>query len=267
MPAERIAEGVHRLRLGRTNAYLIEPSPERSSAVLVDSGLPSHLPAILGILAEFDLLDLDDRRARARLGTILLTHRHLDHVGSAAGLAARTGARVVIHRADSAAVLGCERLSPIRRGVRGQRLLEPLVALSDRRVFRFRPCTTVWVIEGSGDGHDDGRDDDGDSLPSGFAAIHTPGHTPGHCAFYYRPAAVVFCGDLAVSSDPDFRYGRAFDPPPPVELRSPSKIFTVDPAALAASQRLVAELNAKLLCFGHGRPTSEVEALGQLASG
>lgn len=214
MTAEQVADGVFRLRLGRTNAYLVSRD---QSAVLVDTGLPIHADGILRVLARLGLQP-------DAVQMILLTHRHLDHSGSAHVLSERCGARVVIHRADAAAVQGHERLSPTR-GLWGLPLA-PLVALTDTRIFRFQPCAVEPVEEGWQ--HDD------------FSLVHLPGHTPGHSGYLYRPADVVFCGDAA--NNPSGR------------LSHPSRVFSLDPLQVRRSQQRLAQLDADLYCFGHGSP-------------
>lgn len=216
--AQLITKGVYRLRLGRTNGYLVLHG---SSAILVDSGLPTHLPAITGLLAEVGLAVED-------LDLILLTHRHLDHAGSAEALRIRSGAPVVVHRADAEAVQGRQTLSPVRSpfGL----ALDPLVSVLDHRVFGFRPCADVIGAE---EGWRHRRHGD-------FVLVHLPGHTPGHSGWYYEPAGVVFCGDAAMNSAN--------------HLRGPSRLFSLDPVQVRRSLGKLADLEAEVYCFGHGPP-------------
>ena len=69
-----VAEGVYRVPARAANAYLVE-APR--GLVLVDSGLPGSEKGILKAIAKLGKKPSD-------LKLILLTHRHLDHIGSAA---------------------------------------------------------------------------------------------------------------------------------------------------------------------------------------
>jgi glyoxylase-like metal-dependent hydrolase (beta-lactamase superfamily II) len=93
---ERIADDVHRLSVpypgGYVNVYLaLGPDGAR----LIDAGHPGEASRaeLRRHLAELDVAVADIRE-------ILLTHGHPDHVGSAAELAARSGAAIRIHRAE-----------------------------------------------------------------------------------------------------------------------------------------------------------------------
>ena len=69
------------------------------SVTLIDAGPPGQAGAITSAFAELGL-SLSDLRQ------IILTHFHEDHVGSAADLAARSGARVLAHRVDAPVIRG-----------------------------------------------------------------------------------------------------------------------------------------------------------------
>jgi glyoxylase-like metal-dependent hydrolase (beta-lactamase superfamily II) len=224
---EQVLPRIHRLRLGRINCYLITgPSP-----VVVDCGLPAHADRVLDAMPRVGI-------ERTRLAAILLTHRHLDHAGGAAKVSAATGARVVIHAADHAAIVGAERLSPLRG--RLDLTLGPLVSFFDRRVFRFRPCPRA---EAAPDGWEE----------LGVRLIHLPGHTPGHSAFLHLESGAVLCGDAAMSGE----HGP----------RLPSRLFSLDPDAVRRSLHRLAGLDAPVYCFGHGPPLlSGSPALRHLAA-
>lgn len=68
--------------------------------------------------------------------------------------------------------------------------------------------------------------------------IHTPGHTDGSIALHCRAAGVLFTGDTVAEHD-----GHVFLGP-----------FNTDRARARTSFRLVAGLEADVVCFGHGRP-------------
>jgi glyoxylase-like metal-dependent hydrolase (beta-lactamase superfamily II) len=228
---EQLLPRVHHLRLGRINCYLITgPSP-----VVVDCGLPAHADRVLDAMDRIGI-------QRSRLAAILLTHRHLDHAGGAARLSAATGARVVIHTADHPALVGAERLSPLRGHL--DLALGPLVSFFDRRVFRFRPCPRA---EAAPDGWEE----------LGVRLIHLPGHTPGHSAYLHLQSGAVLCGDAAMTSEvdsPDRPLERGGQPAGRRIPRLPSRLFSLDPGAVRRSLYRLADLDAPVYCFGHGPP-------------
>lgn len=230
MALEQVTDDIFRIVLGRTNAYLVLDRSE-SSAVLVDTGLPVHASRVLDAVSR---LGLEPGQLRA----ILLTHRHLDHCGSATALRQASGAPVVVHEADAPGVQGKERLSPLR-GVLNW-TLGPLVVLLDRRILRFQPCEVLAAQEGWSD--------------HGFRLVHLPGHTPGSSGFVHERSGVVFCGDAAVH--------------PRGQLGQPSRLFSLDPQRARRSQLVLAELDAPVYCFGHGTPLLRGgPALRRLAAG
>jgi glyoxylase-like metal-dependent hydrolase (beta-lactamase superfamily II) len=74
-----VVDGVFEIRLGYVNAHLIVVD---DGVVLVDTGLPGRVPKVEQALAEA-------RRKVGDVHTILLTHRHPDHVGGLAELRPR----------------------------------------------------------------------------------------------------------------------------------------------------------------------------------
>src|SRR5947208_12531894 len=76
-----------------TTAYLIADGEH----VLVDTGLPKRARAVEAAI----------RRAGRRpqdVGHILITHYHVDHIGSLAAVAGSTKARTYVHPSDAAVV-------------------------------------------------------------------------------------------------------------------------------------------------------------------
>src|SRR6202050_5908742 len=85
------APGITRLGDAEVTFYLLE---DPGGLVLVDGGLPGHLPQLRSYL-EGAGHSLGDIRA------VLLTHAHPDHTGVAAA-ARQAGARVWVHESDAA---------------------------------------------------------------------------------------------------------------------------------------------------------------------
>ena len=77
------------------NAYLLLGS----SLILVDTGMPGSEDTILGYIESLG-------RSADDLSRIVITHHHLDHVGSLAALKARTSAQVLAHPGDAGLISG-----------------------------------------------------------------------------------------------------------------------------------------------------------------
>ena len=95
----------------------------------------------------------------APLRAVLLTHGHYDHVGAAAELKAKYGAKIYMHRADADMIGSRER---------------SLAFLTDAEPVPFEPDVFV---------------EDGDVLSFGelsFSVMHTPGHSSGGVCYALR---------------------------------------------------------------------------------
>ena len=133
-----------------TNCYIA--TDENGTAAIIDPGADAH--AILRVLQDEGV----------RIGGILLTHAHFDHIGAVNTLAEDVS--VFCHRLDVPA-LQDGRLN--------------LSALFGRPLA---PIADAVCVE------------DGDTIAIGeltFTVLHTPGHTVGSCC--YRLGDVLFAGD------------------------------------------------------------------------
>ena len=86
-----VVDGVLEIPIGYVNAYAVVVD---DGVVLIDTGIPGRADKVANAV----------EAARHRIGevhTILLTHWHLDHVGSVAELRRRSGARIVAHSVDA----------------------------------------------------------------------------------------------------------------------------------------------------------------------
>src|SRR2546428_13907053 len=91
-----IAEGVYRIPGRAANTYLVDAP---LGLVLVDTGLPGSEKRILSTMAR-----LGKQPRKVKL--IVLTHRHIDHIGSAAALKKETGASLASHQFEKPYVAG-----------------------------------------------------------------------------------------------------------------------------------------------------------------
>lgn len=213
--AKPVTDGLFAVALGGVNVHLID-APE--GLVLIDAGFPDRAEAILSAIAALG-------RAPGDLRHIVLTHAHVDHIGSLAALVRATGARTWMHRLDV----------PIAERGSGFRPLKPAPSLPMGLLFRliYREGLSVEPA------HIDHVLEDGAVIPlaGGMTAIHAPGHCAGQVALLWPKRSVLFaadvCAHLVALSDP---------------------LGFEDEVEGHRSQRRLAGLDFEITCFGHGRP-------------
>ncbi len=151
--------------------HLVEGYPEQATHVflvkdkgaswtLIDSGIPGSSAALFAYLAKVKV-------EPTAIKKILITHLHLDHVGSLKAVAEKTRARTFSHWVEAAYIA----MHPKYDGP-GMPPAEP-----------FRIDETL-------------KDGDAVDAAGGLIAYHTPGHTPGHVAYYQPERRLLFSGDL-----------------------------------------------------------------------
>jgi glyoxylase-like metal-dependent hydrolase (beta-lactamase superfamily II) len=206
------------------NVYLLVGE----TLTLVDAGMPGSEAAILGYIEGLG-------RGAGDLSRVVITHYHVDHVGSLAAIRERTGAQVLAHPGDAPFISGEQSPPPAQSAVMRFlfRLLAPVM-----------PPAEPAPVDGTvGDGD---RLDTFGPLSAGLlgeaTVVHVPGHTPGSIALHFPAERLLICGDVI-----DHRRGRLGPPP---------KAFTADMEQAMASLRRLAELDFEVLCPGHGAPLS-----------
>src|SRR5947208_4880157 len=204
-------------RLGFVNCYLVR---EDDGFTLIDTGMSGQAQAII---QEANKLGLPIVR-------IVLTHAHIDHVGSLDALhAALPGAQVAISERDARFLTGDKSLDAT----------EPQVPLRGG----YPVCTTKPEL----------LLHEGDRIGS-LEAIATPGYTPGHIAFLDTRDRAVIAGD-------------AFQTLGGVAVSGTFKLLFPLPAlatwhkslALESARKLLA-LQPSVLAVGHGRMLSHPQA-------
>ena len=143
-----VADGVFEIRIAYAHVHLVVTD---DGVVLVDTGLPGRSGRIEQALHGL-------RRRIGDVRTILLTHRHPDHVGGLAELRRRSGARVVAHAADIPAIT-----SAVTVPMKG------VLKIAGALMGAPEPAPVDVELAA-----------DGPTPVPGFTAVHTPGHTAGH---------------------------------------------------------------------------------------
>lgn len=189
----------------------------------IDTGMPGCAPEILDALRRLGA-------APEELRQIVLTHSHIDHMGSAADLADATGAQVLAGTADAPAVSGAAPEPEPVLGAPERELWEQV----QRGMEAAPPPTLRHVPVGT-------RLNDGDELPGwpGTArVVHAPGHTPGSIGVFLDAYGLLFPGDSIATGE-----GRAILGP-----------FNTDRDQAERSFHRLAAMEPDVLCVPHGDP-------------
>jgi glyoxylase-like metal-dependent hydrolase (beta-lactamase superfamily II) len=109
---------------------------------------------------------------------IVLTHAHVDHVGGAAEMAARTGAPVAVHEADADDV-EAGRVPAFDPSLLVGRLMTRLPGGGFPPVRVGERLTDGQVLD----------------VVGGLRIVATPGHTPGHVSLLHEPTSTLITGD------------------------------------------------------------------------
>jgi glyoxylase-like metal-dependent hydrolase (beta-lactamase superfamily II) len=190
---------------------------------LIDTAMPGSAPAILDALSR-----LGGRSQELR--QIVLTHSHIDHMGSAADLAEATGARVLAGALDAPFIRGTTSEPPPVYTAPERALHEQITAGFSEGNFPSPRPVPVDVELHDGDTIDDWGEP--------VHVLHVPGHTPGSIALHLPSSGVLFSGDTVATAE-----GRAILGP-----------FNVDREQAITSFRRLASLDVEALCVPHGEP-------------
>jgi glyoxylase-like metal-dependent hydrolase (beta-lactamase superfamily II) len=209
-----VLPGVHAIEtLPFGRAYLYQ---EADRLTLIDTSQPGNAELILSAIESIGGRPEDLRQ-------IIVTHWHVDHAGSLADVAERTGAQVLVHALDAPVVRG-ERAGAGPRGV-----WRPLGPLFRRAGPKQRGARVDRELQ----------DGDEIDLDGGARIVYVPGHTAGSIAVYVPARRLLFTGDAAANA-----FG----------LKPTIGIFTEDARQARASFRKLAQLDFEVACFGHGAP-------------
>lgn len=117
--------------------------------LLIDSGAGKSFDKLVGNILKLKLNP-------EKISTIIVTHRHIDHIGSLAQFQQKYGARIVAHSLDAAAIETGKDTGADAYGV------------------DYQPCQVDIKLKGA----EETLAFDGQEL----VVIHIPGHTPGSIA-------------------------------------------------------------------------------------
>lgn len=212
---EKVNDGIYKSVSGYVNAYIIDGD---EGVTLIDTGVPKRLESISSALVGIG-------RRLADVKTIVITHGHADHYGSAAAVKAESKATLIASAID-APILRGDVEAPVPPFMEKYRFLKPLAALMPGA----HSVEVDQVVTG----------DEAINLVSDLTAIQTPGHTEGHLSLLLdRGGRILFVGDAAVS-DRSGAIKRGF-------INLPTETFD-------NSLRKIAAHDFETAYFGHAKP-------------
>ncbi|WP_286691159.1 MBL fold metallo-hydrolase [Aeromicrobium sp. REDSEA-S38_B2] len=235
----QVADGVHLATGTDVNWLLLQ---DGDALTVIDTGYPG----------DADRLDASVRalgREPGDVAAVLVTHAHVDHVGSIERWWQEHGVPVLVHEDELANVRGERHESATPLDV-ARRAWRPRTALWAARITRAggtahvtAPHAQTWTGEGPLD------------LPGRPVPVHTPGHTSGHTAFLLADAGVLVTGDAIVTAHAT------------TSRRGPQQLpgfFATDPTLAARSLERFRDLDVDTIAPGHGpvwqgRPTDAVD--------
>jgi len=252
----QIAPGVYCMEVGkgitRSNVYFVRSGP---SWALIDAA-SANWGRLIRKIAE-SLFGADTRPA-----SILITHAHPDHEGSALELARMWGCPVYLHP-DELPLAAAGDLStiekyanPLDRWV----ILPSLRAMPRRRVKSMLSKASLKDVARAFD-----RGAAVPGLPD-WECIPVPGHTPGHVAFFRTGDRVLITGDALLTVDLNSFWGSLLWALRINKQRvsGPPWYSTWNRRAAKESVAALAGLEPRVLACGHGVPMTGDETAGEV---
>jgi glyoxylase-like metal-dependent hydrolase (beta-lactamase superfamily II) len=221
----QVSDTVHLAQGHAVNWTLVT---EDTGVILIDAGYPGDREDVLASLRQLGHGPGDVR-------AILLTHAHIDHLGSAIWFANEHGTAVYCH---------AEEVGHAKREYLEQ------VSILDVALRIWRPRWAVWgvhVVRSGGlirDGIPTAQPltaETAAGLPGRPMAVSTPGHTSGHCS--YVVDGVLASGDALITGHPLLRH------------RGPQllpEVFSHSQRDCLRSLDALALLDTEVLLPGHG---------------
>ncbi len=171
---EKITDGVFRIAPGRSNCYLLVSD----SLVLIDTGLPRDAAEVSSAIQTLG-------RSVSELSYILITHAHLDHIGSLAALQKTSSARVVAAAVETAYIEGLKKTWTMNREGVGGKIFKTILAIAEIFFLKYQPSRVDIPCKGN----------EMIDCFGGIQVIATPGHSPGSLSFYQKEKGLLFVGD------------------------------------------------------------------------
>ena len=236
-----VAAGVTQLRIQRfVNVYFVETGTP-GEWVLIDTGLPGSAKTII---AAADKLFYPGSHPEA----ILLTHGHLDHLGSARELADHWRVPVIAHPLELPYLTGKAQYPPC----------DPTTGGSLAFMSRFFPVQLPNLAERV---QALNADDPATPYLMSWRWLHVPGHAPGQLAFFREADRTLIGGDAFATCHHDSVPAVLLGRPKISRAGTP---FNYDWDASRRSVQLLADLEPEAIGCGQGPVITGPEAAAGL---
>ena len=236
-----VAAGVTQLRIQRfVNVYFVETGTP-GEWVLIDTGLPGSAKTII---AAADKLFYPGSHPEA----ILLTHGHLDHLGSARELADHWRVSVIAHPLELPYLTSKAQYPPC----------DPTTGGSLAFMSRFFPVQLPNLAERV---QALNADDPATPYLMSWRWLHVPGHAPGQLAFFREADRTLIGGDAFATCHHDSVPAVLLGRPKISRAGTP---FNYDWDASRRSVQLLADLEPEAIGCGHGPVITGPEAAAGL---
>jgi glyoxylase-like metal-dependent hydrolase (beta-lactamase superfamily II) len=205
-----IIEGIHRVdeasaNMAHANVYLVINGKELT---VIDTGTPGNAQKTVKYIQKLGYQPTDVK-------TIILTHAHMDHMGSVKELKDLTKAKVAVHAEDADYVSGKKPLPKPKN----------ILFRAASSFVKPAPVEVDVILK------------EGDKI-AGLAVFHTPGHTPGSIMLLDEERKVLFAGDI-------LRYDGK-------KVSGAPEEFSTDPNQVRESIAKASTLNFDIMLPGHG---------------
>jgi len=203
----KIAEGIHQVDGINGNVYLVE---DAESLILIDTGLPRSNKKIVNYIKSLGRKPTD-------VSIIVLTHFHIDHVGSAKKMKELTDAKVAVHEFDADIVAG-KKAPPKPKN---------LMFRAFSSVVKPAPVEPDLLLK------------DNDKVGR-LNVILTSGHSEGSISLLDTERKVMFVGDALRFVDG--------------KITAPPEQFTLDADKARDSIGKISTFDFDVMLSGHGEP-------------
>jgi glyoxylase-like metal-dependent hydrolase (beta-lactamase superfamily II) len=205
-----IVEGIHRAdeasgNMAHSNIYVLVNGDE---LVVVDTGTAGNAGKIVEYIEKIG-------HKPSEVSTIILTHYHMDHAGSARDLKDQTHAKVAASPQDAEYITGSQPYPKPKN----------LLMRAASSLIKVAPVPVDIILN------------DGDTIAN-LKVIQTPGHTPGSIALLDAKRKVLFSGDI-------LRFDGS-------KITGAPRQFTWDEAEEKESIRKISMLDFDVMLPGHG---------------
>jgi len=215
---EKVVAGIYRIIGARSNIYMVEGE----DLILIDTGMPGDGDKVLEVLRELGYRNED-------LKYILITHAHLDHVGSLAFLKEATGAKIIASIKEKDFIEGRRMLCSMKREGFGGKFFKIILFFLEKFAAKYEPVILDIAFDGN-ENHEIVKD---------IKIINSPGHSMGSLSYLCLAKGAIFTGDALTGV-----------PVPGLPMRAGCS----DLGQALASVKHISELHFNSALFGHGIP-------------